>query len=503
MPHRLVVLALLAACAPTPGPGPDPAPVEPAARAAAGAQPDLLIVLIGGLRSPLPGGPGASTALLEAASGREPELRFSSVYAQSVVPWLSLGSALTGRYVASLPLCTKPKRLDGPLPFCTELPRWAPTMGEVLGLYGYRTGLVVVDQPELAALGRGFEPVHAPRDADPSQGWTGWTSGVAAARSFWTDPDPRPKLLVVVGLLNDAGFQHKEWSRHDASPPSEADKDALFEHHPNLRARLPPGRSFPLSSPEVVETGRRFYVAGARWVGDQLAPLVAEVDDDDWLFVGGLFGVSLGETDGSHSPEQLVVGTSQVLLDRTLRTPLWVWGPVPEGLPGAVEAPVELIDLLPTVTGLAGAVPPAQLPGRDLFRSAAEPDPDRPVYAEYGDMLALRKGRHLAVFRPQQHGITSASPEITEILETALPRGASPDPGGGRSEDLDDFWRLHRVSEDPAQERPLPLGAEAGPFPPVARALWEHRTGPAAPPVARLSAEEIQTLRKKGALHYW
>lgn len=501
MPRRLAVLALLVACAPSTTPAPQEAAPAPAVEVAD--QPDLLLVLVGGLRSPLPEGPGASAALLEAAAAREPRLSYSSMYAQSVVPWLSLGSALTGRYVASLPLCTKPKRLDGPLPFCTELPRWAPTMGEVLGLYGYRTGLVVVDQPELAALGRGFDLVHAPRDADPSQGWTGWTSGVAAARSFWTDPDPRPKLLVVVGLLNDTGFQHKEWSRHDADPPSAAEQDALFVRHPDLQGRLPPGRSFPLARPEVVETGRRFYVAGARWVGEQLAPLLGEVGDEDWLFVGGLHGVSLGETHGSHSPEQLVVGTSQVLLDRTLRTPLWVWGPVPEGLPASVEAPVEVLDLLPTVAGLAGAVPPAQLPGRDLLHSAADPDPHRAVYAEYGDMLALRKGRHLVVFRPQQHGITSASPEITEMLEGALPTGASPVPGGGRSEDLDDFWRLHEVGRDPAQADALPLGAEAGPFPPAARALWQHRTGPAAPPVARLSAEELQTLRQKGALHYW
>jgi hypothetical protein len=37
----------------------------------------------------------------------------------------------------------------------------------------------------------------------------------------------------------------------------------------------------------------------------------------------------------------------------------------------------------------------------------------------------------------------------------------------------------------------------------MARALYEVRVGPAAPPTARLSAAEVDALRQKGALHYW
>ena len=65
MPRRLAVLALLVACAPSSTPAPQEAAPAPGVEAAD--QPDLLLVLVGGLRSPLPDGPGASAALLEAA----------------------------------------------------------------------------------------------------------------------------------------------------------------------------------------------------------------------------------------------------------------------------------------------------------------------------------------------------------------------------------------------------------------------------------------------------
>ena len=488
-PRGLALPLLLGACA---GPAPAPAP----------ATPDLMVVLVGGLRAPISDGPEPAPALLEAAFGdRPPGLRFEAAYAQSVSAWLSLGSALTGRHVSSLPLCSPPVGLGAPRPFCAALPAWAPTGAEVLGLYGYRAGLVVVDQPELGDLGRGFGAVIAEPDADLDASGEGWGAAVAAARAFWADPDPRPRLLVVVGRLDDRGRVEAE-RRLRLDAPATPDEVARLEAElPLLHDRLRAGEAFPLEGEAAEAAGRAALVAAAGDVGRALAPLLADVAPDDWVMLGGLYGLSLGEHDGSHTPEQLSVGAAQVLLERTLRVPLALRGPLPEGLPEAVDAPVELLDLVPTWAALAGAVPPAGLPGRDLLATARAPDADRATYAEFGDMLSLHLGRWRVVFRPQQHGITSANPELTTALRAALPPGATG--GAGRTEDLDDFWRLHDVRADPLQAHDAPLDPAEGPFPRMARALYELRVGPAAPPTARLSAAEVDALRQKGALHYW
>lgn len=464
-------------------------------------RPDLVVVLLGGLRTaPTPDFDPSAVLAKNAFSEVIPTIVYSSVYAQSVTPWLSLGSALTGRYVASMPLCSPPKGIDGPSPFCAQLPDGAPTIGEVLQLYGYRTGLVIVDHPDLAPLGKGFDTVVAPADAD-RQPWSGWYPAMQQAKAFWANPDPRPKLLVIVGRINDEDYQIRERHRSEARPASDGEIADQQRQNPLLTTRVGTHVPWPLPSPEVAGDGRRFFGAGAQYIGEQLAPLFRETSGA-WTFLGGLHGASLGELQGSHTPEQLKMGTAEVLLDRTLRTTLWVRSPTPRA-PSTVDEPVEVLDLIPTLAKLAHAVPPANLPGQDLLAGAASPD--RPVYAEYGDMLALRQGPHFVVFRPQLHGVTSASPALTEALDRALPhpaQGRDPAPPN-RLDEYPDWWMLHDVRADPMQAHPLPLVEGAGPFATAADALFVHRTGPAAPPVSTLSFEQVQALRQTGALHYW
>ena len=144
-----------------------------------------------------------------------------------------------------------------------------------------------------------------------------------------------------------------------------------------------------------------------------------------WTVLSALHGLSVGEDSGCRSPEQLRANSHIVLLDRTLRVPLLVYGPSPAGQTMTIDDPVELIDIVPTFTALAGAVPPAGLDGSDLL---GEVDPEGVAYAEFGDMLALRHRGTLLTFRSQLHGVTSADPRLTDRLLGTAPMSLSGKP---------------------------------------------------------------------------
>lgn len=86
----------------------------------------------------------------------------------------------------------------------------------------------------------------------------------------------------------------------------------------------------------------------------------------------------------------------------SLRVPLMIAGGAFG--PGRVETPVSLVDLLPTFMGLAegpGWTSPVEpLDGEDLATLLDEPNPDRPIYAEYlaeattAPILMVRQGRY-------------------------------------------------------------------------------------------------------------
>jgi arylsulfatase A-like enzyme len=175
---------------------------------------------------------------------------------------------------------------------------------------------------------------------------------------------------------------------------------------------------------------------------------------------------------------------SDRLTDRTLHVPL-AW--VHPGPPRVLEQPVELLDLMPTLLALAGAVPPHGLPGQDLLAANLVEDPAAIAYAERGDMLALRQGGRLLVMRAVVHHMASLDPYLTEIL-------ACPGLVGG--------VRLHDVLADPWQEVDL---VRAYPEEALARraALRAVRVGPGAPPPALLEGERLLRLRLTQAEGYW
>lgn len=465
-------------------------------------QPDIVLVLASGLREDVLLGEGATSALIE-ATGVAPDWRFTAAHAQTVQPYISMGSMLTGRYPSAIPLCSKPARAqsDAPVPFCVELPADKPTMAEVLSLYGYQTALVTINTSEVLPLARGFEEVIEIR-GPALEG--AWAEGNQKAADWWNRAEGSPRLLVVAGQFHTRELEGASVSAHTAMPMSEAEKSAYLESHPVFAERMTDVMNWPIVTDAARGLVQRAYNDTADRVGGQIKALLGSLtwSRPRWTVLSALHGLTLGEDTGCRSPEQLRVGSHIVLLDRTLRVPMLIYSPRPSGETKTITAPVELIDLMPTFTALAGAVQPAGLNGSDLRAPA---NANASAYAEFGDMLTIRNQGTMLTFRSQLHGVTSADPGLTERLIGTAPRSLSGTPEQMTSPGREPYYEylMHDVHADPLQSETLPIGEDSPRFMEMVALLLAHRLGPAAPPTGELSWKQVEELRNDGALHYW
>jgi hypothetical protein len=477
--------------------GPDPAgtaarPTERAATdiaAAPGApgmaedRPDLVLLGVAGLRSdpgaradaaflaPLLDGPPAASGPPVAA------LRFSRAYAQSPATFVSLASLMGGRYPSALPICgfpSEPWEATTEAPWCTSFPSTTPSLPTVLRAYGYRTALVVSEIQGADRFAEQFDELIIVGERFQSSA-ADWGALETAAGGWWRADPSRPRLLVV--LTSDLNVRTR----------------------PELRAAwgLTDLDAGPDAAPPALDSILAGYRAEAAAVGQRAADLLGRLDGDSrpprprWTALMGLHGINLGET-----PERTQAlrdrSWSDILIDRTLHVPLAVLGPQ-----GALQARtedqiVELVDVLPTLLAIAGAVPPAGASGQDLRRLPPPPPPGSPgeptAYAELGDMLSLRRGQRMWSIRAFHFNRSALDPELTDFAVAYQP---SPRTG----------W-LHDLAADPFQQNNLvqrdPAGAAA-----MHAAMVALRTGPAAPPAGALDARKIWALRMAPADGYW
>ncbi|GDX82571.1 hypothetical protein LBMAG42_43820 [Deltaproteobacteria bacterium] len=483
------IIPLLAACAAeAPAPGEAPAAAPPPAPApsllAPGSRPDLLLLLVDGLRD---GGGDlhrAAAALESAAFLPDTQLRrYRSAYSATIEPYVALGSLLSARYPSQAPLCGWPPDLRTTKPWCVSLPAESPTIGEVLRLYDYETAFVSVVEPLDPSVVRGFDVTVNPAAGGGEAAWT-WASG--AAIDWWGRHGDKPRLLVVQVPIDLAATRALAATSYEG-----AFADAMDTYR---------AETLPLSDPEryrlvygertilsMLGELRSRYAAAATGAAHGFGPLLDAVHltapRPTLLAITSLHGQSIGEYAGTPHPEQLQAVGTRLLLERTVHVPLTLVG---AGAAADVDAPVELIDLGPTFFALAGATPPAGLVGHDLL--ASTPDPNPTAYAEFGDMLLLREGPSVVTFRSERHGTSSIDPELTRAL-AATPA------------DRPNAFVLHNVVEDPLQAK------EQGRADPSARAklrdvLTAVRSGPAAPPTA-LSVEDEAQLKDLRAKGYW
>lgn len=491
-----LLVALLTAC----GPAPE-VPAAPAAPVAGGpvsGPPDLVLVLAAGLRADPPGERAAEAAFLAPFDGSL-SLVAAAAYAQSTEPFASLGSLLTGRYPSAVPLCGSTRadpvstRAEA---WCYGLPEGVPTLPGVLSLYGYRTALLHHLGP-IPGLEEAFDLAV---EFDPDDGTTRWRK-LAAAVQIWWEAAPGPRLLVLE--LPDLDLSQRDAIADELGlpePPSERGRPTPdLDQPPPRRPPCAPLQgiegeedgtwdAFNGEVPDLAATRARAlgaYRAEAAALGERVQALLQALPEDRArvTVLAGLYGLSLGEAGGTD-PDITGFFWTDRLTDRTLRVPLAVVGPGPGR---ALDQPVELLDLAPTLLALGGAVPPHGLAGQDLLAEGFAEHPAATAYAERGDMLALRQGDRLLTLRAVVHHMPSLDPYLTEIL-------ACPGLAGG--------LRLHDVRADPAQELDL---VRAHPQEALAmkQVMMAVRTGPGAPPPALYEGDRLLQLRLTQAEGYW
>jgi hypothetical protein len=498
---RVFVLCVLAclssvACAPT-----EPVP------------PDVLVVLVPGLRADAAGQPGAEAAFLAAFDGW-PRRRFTAAHAQSASAWVSLGSLLTGRYPGAIPLCGRVSDDPGTeQPWCSTLPPDLPTLPGVLELYGYRTAILASSSTGAPPHAEGFQRSLL---VEPQGGRSDWTALAHQLADLRGGPEPlfavlllddlavqrRPDLRQAIGLSAqpspcELGGQRPGHPRADGGAgvevgPDDRPPESALSCRPDrwdpAEDGLPgePVHSWPWGELDPARV-REVYAEEAAALGRGVAGLLGDplAPDAPRVVLSALHGISLGESSGSE-PVPKAFAWSGLLLDRTLRVPLVMLGYGPPS-PVPVAQPVELIDLLPTLLARTEARIPAGLSGRDLLAPGATVDPASVAYAEYGDMLYLRQGPWALTMRTVSHRGTALDPALTAGLEQPVTDGS---------------YRLHNVLMDPFQERDRK--AEQPALAEQLRALMAAtRTGPAAPPDDPGTAARLLELRLQGSEGYW
>jgi uncharacterized sulfatase len=368
--------------------------LAPLARAA-DARPNVLLVAVDDLNTALGcyGDARALTTNIDRLAARG--VRFDRAHTQYPLCGPSRVSFLTGRR----PEATGVYILDTPariaLPGAVQLP-------EFFKRQGYRTV--------------GFGKIaHSARTNDPAA-WDRYEDGasqdeeeLAAIKERYGSGDGRPRGMALSGdgrLTRDGrnaeAIRQLLAARQAGDPPFFY---ALGFHKPHLpwtapkrfydlhaktafaKTAEPALRDVPaialqteltgFAQPDDFAEALRAYYACVSFIDHELGRVLDELDRRD-LTRNTL--VVFFSDHGFHLGDHGGLWAKLSAFGQATRVPLIVAGPgVPAGR--SVAAPVELIDIYPTLAGLAGLVPPAPLDGRPLAPLFAAPATERVAYS--------------------------------------------------------------------------------------------------------------------------
>ena len=266
----------------------------------------------------------------------------------SVAPWTnpSIASLFTGRY---------PRAVFPPLPhkkaIGIPLPSQLPTLAERLQLEGYRT-VALVDHP-------GINP-----ELQFDQGFERWSSLFGEGDfDIWAVTDSDFVLAQVEAALDELRGETFFLYLH-----------LVYPHRPYM----PPPPYDTMFGPSSPKTGRvhrqtmiNAYDGEVRYTDDLIGRVAGALEgrgltESTWLVVTSDHG------EGFWEHNQAEHGNS--FFNELTRVPLVLVPPRREGVAGLrVESPASLVDLKPTILGLAGVEPEADLEGRDLRTSWLNP----------------------------------------------------------------------------------------------------------------------------------
>jgi arylsulfatase A-like enzyme len=348
---------------------------------------------------------------------------------------------------------------DGRAMVAYPLPASATTMAEALRDHGYRTAGFVANYSYLyrdfgVAQGFGwyddapglllrFRPaaLRLAQQVRPTFCLVPFRSAreINAAALAWLDSTPagRPVFLFVNYMEAHqprlAATPHDRWSRDIPGASRLARRNTYYEHAVD---RLP-------------ETERRFIEAN--YDGEVAAMDDALGDLLDALRSRGRYEHAMvvvtadhGEFLGEHGQMGHI---GQMLYEPVLHVPLVVKFPGPDRPRGRSDRPVQLVDVLPTVLGVAGAPTPPDVQGQSLLEVShpmlAEEDIDPFLVARYGarynrgvrvlydgsyKLIRTSRGESmlfdLAQDPQEEHDLATVEPErvadLLHRLETAL-----------------------------------------------------------------------------------
>ena len=421
-----------------------------------------MLVLVPGWGADLGGTDGAEAALLGALG--PPTVRFTAAYAQSPSVFASFGSVLAGLYPSAVPLCglydDGTHALDTTeRAWCATLPPERHSLPDVLALYGYQTALIESGLHGADAFAERFGAHVTVNGLFPHRA-TPWNELRASLTAWWSAaPGPRFVALVLPDLM----------------PTCRPELLAATTLHPG-----------GLDGGGDPATAQAALASVARAEGQALAQLLSSLpaERDRWVTVSSTNGLSVSAETGVMGGNRVPALSNNFVLERTTHVPLVVYGPTP---PREVNQVVELTDLFPTLAHLGGAQPPAGLRGVDLLSLTGEA-PDAYAYMEFGEFLAVRRGRQLLSFRSYQHHPTALDPQLTEALLA--------------TRDVNHSFRLHDVVADPYQTTDLAAG-DAVHLGELRSLLTSLRTGAAAPPDGTLDPRRLWELRMSPSEGYW
>jgi choline-sulfatase len=301
--------------------------------------PNVLIFLVDALRADALGAYGNEIVETPAIDrfAREGAV-FEQAFAQSSWTRPSVTSILTGLHPSVHGVETRKDTLS---PALTSLP-------EVFREHGYRTGILLTNPNVGAFFGysRGFDDfieLYGRREGGrvSSRELVASSDQVVDRAREWLADVPEPFFLIVFT----------------------ADPHAPYEPPPRFNRYLDPNESDPR---------RGLYHGEVSFADDSFGRLMSYLDDR------GLSERTITVLTSDHGEEFLEhgqVGHGKALYEESLHVPLIVRWPR-EIEPGRrVDAPVQLMDLMETLLGLARLPVPQPQDGRPLFREPREPAP--------------------------------------------------------------------------------------------------------------------------------
>ena len=434
-----------------------PAAAEPPAT------PNVLLVSIDGLRfdrTSMGGGPHPSTPNLARIARRG--VLFTAAFSQSNESMYSHATMLTGRMPSEI---ARPEYLE------FTIPDEALMVAEALQDIGYETGGFLAGGHVRGSLGfdQGFQTIEEASDFGSF-----FETTPMALRWINTRAEGSPWFAFVHGYDCHRPFAHRGVFWHPFDPEYEGIIDSLVNTrheterifagvyypsanlsrvwHTNGVSMLDPawyaalasgaaeglGEGTPLSALDLAHL-KAHYDSGALVADTYVGLLIDQLERTGrWADTVVIITSDHGEDLQDHG----FTNHRAVLYDSTTRVPLIIaGGALPDALRGlTIDAPVDALDLVPTIMGIAGTVPPAKARGRDLWRILQEGDlPASHGVLQQGVLgqTSLRTAQHRFTF----HGLSLTDPSYLAVLRTAPLRAAN--------------FALYDLASDPGEQHNL------------------------------------------------